>query len=91
MMIHDDPRLQSTHSQGKLLQGWHQELVFSTFKSFYFTLTLKAKENKAVCSSPKNVYSSQGDLTVVSFLYQDDDINQRDTKVEWHYMKTVAF
>jgi len=61
---------------------------------YYFLIYLfysDSKENKAVCSSPKSVYSSQSDLTVVSFLYQDDDINQRDTKVEWHYMKTVAF
>ena len=58
MMIHDDPRLQSTHSQGKLLQDRHLELVFTTFESFYFTLTLKANEIKEVCADPKSVYST---------------------------------
>ena len=34
---------------------WSWSLLL--FESFYFTLTLKANEIKAVCADPKSVYS----------------------------------
>ena len=61
----------SQHTQGNLLQNRHLELVLTTFESLYFSLTLKAKENKVLCADPKSVYPRVSS-------------RKRDTKAERH-------